>query len=92
MAFQGYLKKIEFLSNNSENECLPLQILGRQSGVFLQKNLHISLKITGIRLCTVLNQRIQEMHCLIKRVHKSLVMNSWGHKCFIKSFIWQNFT
>lgn len=60
---------------------------------FLAKNLLISLlKITGIRLCAVLNQRIHEVHCLVETVHNSQVVNSWGHKFCIKSFIWQNFT
>lgn len=71
MAFQGYLKQIELLSNSSENECLSLQILGRQSGFFFfffRKMLISVLKITGTRLCAVLNQRIHEKHCLVQTV------------------------
>lgn len=90
-AFQGYLKQIELLSNSSENECLLFKFLADKV-FFAKKLLASAFKITGIRLCAVLDQRTHEMHCLVKTVHKSWVMNSWGCKLFIRSFIWESFT
>lgn len=72
---------------------LLFKSLADSQEVFFAKKLLMSfLKITGIRLCIVLNQRIHEVRCLVKTVHNSQIMNSWTHKSFIKSFIWQNFT